>query len=294
MQHRHRLRISHYRTRGFMIMPPETSKPDGSLTAADLRAYLETRDDFAFEREIFRHCQGFGFDSVQHAGLYDDPVTLKLRQFDVRATKIGGNHRVRLAIECKSISPAYPLLVSCVPRAQDEAYHDVMMTGDGGHAVVQRFGPRHSAMYIRGEYAGKDMRQVGRDNKGNLTGSDKDLFDKYQQAMASAADLVAQAEREHRVRRPDPTYSVILPILALPDNTLWIARYSSSGELEHDPEQVSEMTFYLGRKYPLEKGGGEYVISHLHVATRSMLVQLLREIGQPGRDGIWDRFFKSV
>jgi hypothetical protein len=62
-----------------------TPTPDKPDTAADLKEYLASADDFAFEREIYSVAKGLGFQ-VQHAGLYTDPVTGKPRQFDVRAS----------------------------------------------------------------------------------------------------------------------------------------------------------------------------------------------------------------
>ena len=36
-----------------------------------------------------------------------------------------GRRREPMAIECKSLVPEFPLVVSCVPRASDENYHDL-------------------------------------------------------------------------------------------------------------------------------------------------------------------------
>ncbi len=107
-------------------MPDDTTQ-DAPLTGADLRTYLQSQDNFAFEREVPMHADGCGL-MVQHAGLYEDPATSKMRQFDLRAFKSNGNHRIRLAIECKSLRPTYPLVVSCVPRPPEESYHCAMFT----------------------------------------------------------------------------------------------------------------------------------------------------------------------
>ncbi len=55
-----------------------------SMRSADLRAYLDTQDDFAFERRVFTHAKGFVL-TVQHAGIYEDPATSKWRQYELRA-----------------------------------------------------------------------------------------------------------------------------------------------------------------------------------------------------------------
>jgi hypothetical protein len=64
-----------------MSQPP----PGRALTAGDIAEYLETADDFAFEREVHHVAHGLRFEA-EHAALYSDPVTDKQRQFDVRAS----------------------------------------------------------------------------------------------------------------------------------------------------------------------------------------------------------------
>jgi hypothetical protein len=272
---------------------PDDTPQDAPLTGADLRTYLDTQDDFAFEREMFTHAYGYGL-TVQHTGLYEDPATSKLRQFDIRAMNVSGNHRIRLAIECKSLRPTYPLVVSCVPRTDEESYHYVMFTRPepglhGSHTGVKRV---RSALYVSGDYVGKDMCQIGRDKRGSLVGSDGGLFDKYQQAMASSSDLIAEAADDHRVRYERSTFTAVLPILVVPDGTLWGARYSSRGRLEGEPVQTNEVTFYLGRDYPLTREGLTFTISHLQIMTKSGATELLRQVGEPRPQGIWEVLFR--
>jgi hypothetical protein len=268
---------------------------DAPLTGPELRAYLESQDDFAFERRVFTHAKGFDL-IVQHAGVYQDPMTSKVRQFDLRAYKANGNHRIRLAIECKSLRPTYPLLVSCVPRPPNEARYDVLFTRDepgltGSHAGAR---PMRTGFYSADESVGKDLCQVRRDPKAGFVATDEKLFDKYQQALASAADLIAAAADEHKPRRAVPLFTAILPVLVVPDGTLWAARYSSRGQLERDPEQANEVTFYLDREYPVGSTGLTFTISHLHIMTERSVTDLLRQVGQPSPNGIWQLLFQGA
>jgi hypothetical protein len=59
--------------------------PGPTLTPGDIVEYLETADDFAFEREVYDVAHKLGF-KAEHAALYSDPVTGKQREFDVRAS----------------------------------------------------------------------------------------------------------------------------------------------------------------------------------------------------------------
>jgi hypothetical protein len=151
-----------------------------------------------------------------------------------------------------------------------------------------------TSFYSANESVGKDLCQVRRDPRAGLVGSDEKLFDKYQQALASAADLIAAAEGEHRPRREVTLFTAILPILVVPDGTLWAARYSSRGQLERDPEQTNEVTFYLDRQYPVGSTGHTFTISHLHIMTETSVTDILRQVGQPSPNGIWQRMFEGA
>src|SRR2546430_8215254 len=100
---------------------------DKPIVAADISEYLKSDDDFAFELEVLRSCQVGGFD-VQHGGAYQDPVTGKDRQFDIRLMARKDRRVVKLAIECKNLKPNFPLVVSRIPRVSEESFHDVVIS----------------------------------------------------------------------------------------------------------------------------------------------------------------------
>src|SRR6266487_5476091 len=97
------------------------------IAVMDIKKYLDTRDDFAFELRAFHACKARGFNPF-HGGTYKDPITEKSRQYDIRADIQRGNRRVQLAVECKSLRPFHPLVVSCTPRAPGESYHEVVVS----------------------------------------------------------------------------------------------------------------------------------------------------------------------
>ena len=71
----------------------------------------------------------------EHGGVYEDPVTEKARQFDIRGLlEIGKINRVRLAVECKNIRANFPLAVLTVPRSTEESYHEFISS----HAPIQQ------------------------------------------------------------------------------------------------------------------------------------------------------------
>jgi hypothetical protein len=85
----------------------DMAKPaTAAITAQDLTEFMNTDSDFAFEMNVLRWLEDNGFE-CRHSGTYGDPVTGKLRQFDIRAeiTSRSGNHTLALAVEMQE-SPA--------------------------------------------------------------------------------------------------------------------------------------------------------------------------------------------
>jgi hypothetical protein len=87
-------------------VPKLNTKP---IEAADLSEYLKSDDDFQFELEIFRSCLKGGASSVEHGGTYQNPVTKKDRQFDIRMAVQKEQCLLKLAIECKNLKTNFPL-----------------------------------------------------------------------------------------------------------------------------------------------------------------------------------------
>jgi hypothetical protein len=278
-------------------MAKADSRMQGPITSEDLRAYIASQDDFAFEREIYQQAHNLGL-TVDHAGVYEDPIMKKQRQFDIRASHTRGDRKICLTVECKALIESYPLLVSCVPRSQRESFHERLYASDvqgmnGSFTRIFRKWWQNAqdpyALYRIGEPVGKAMRQVFRDSKGNLDGGDE-VFDKWAQALASAAEVIHDAAAEvSSLANGKPRAVAVLPVLVVSDKTLWIADYASKGKLQQDPFTIDDITYYLGRKYRLSRELVEFTISHLHIYTRSNVYTLFKEIADGG--GVWDQLF---
>jgi hypothetical protein len=269
-------------------------QPGSALTQEDIAEYLATADDFAFEREVYHVAKRLQFD-VEHGAVYRDPATEKHRQFDIRASATLEHQRISLAIECKGLKPDFPLLVSCVPREPREAHHQILFASDvmGEGSSFTRVKPVHRAqqpcMYPVSEGVGKSMRQIRRERRGNMASGD-DVFDKWMQALASLTELVEIGAHQLRTgARQSLRQIAFLPVLVVSDETLWVADYSSRGDLQRTPFQVADITYYLGRKYPLEREHVSLTVTHLHITTRSAVRPWLEEIANGG--GIWQELF---
>jgi hypothetical protein len=262
------------------------------ITAADIQEFARSQDDFSFELEVLHLAKGFGLTAV-HAGTYQDPATNKPRQFDIRAFKDIGDHRIQLAIECKSISVADPLVLSCVPRPTEDSLHHVIRSTTQfiGMATIHNFEGDNS-IYRPRDLVGKSMRQIRREGD-RVTGSDSDMFDKWTQAIASCEELLANEVERLGVLGTVVHSAFVMPVLVVPDNCLWTINYSPNGAESSEPTQVTEATFFVGRDFqiPAPLAPITYHITHLHIFTRSGIMAFLEDVSKAGQ--LWLDIFKT-
>ena len=255
--------------------------PHRTTTAELITQHLETRDDFDLELFAYRTLREHGW-SARLGGMYTDPVQAKLRQFDIRARKeIYKRCDVRLAVECKSLTPEFPLVVSRVPRPAAESYHDIIKSwrrkefNDTAFSVEQS-DPTWLSLYGFSQPVGKSLTQVGK--KG-----DSETYNKWAQALASAAELVAAACKESA---PDgsPTYTFVMPVLVVSDSTLWVVDYSTEDGTRGPPTEANEAHYFADREHVVQglyDANAIYHMRHLHIYTRTGFTRMLQNYGSP-------------
>lgn len=255
------------------------------IGADDLIEFLDGSSDFGFELRCVEALSKLGF-SCEHGGSYVDPVTKKARQFDIRArNEDEADVRIRCAVECKNLTKNFPLLIMCVPRAQGESFHELVFSflprpifGEvpafQKYCKIIRFSHPMSN-YVFGSPVGKSSVQVGKARDNSFETSDAEVFDKWSQALASAHDLAygAAVEGKERTRK---VLSLVLPMVVVPDGTLWQAEYSDDGTRTRDPVAVDRCSFFVGRDYEAgdRLGGSMLTVSHLEFVTLSGLTDL--------------------
>lgn len=214
-----------------------TKPSQKEITAADLTAYLNSESEFAFEIRVIKEIQKAG--DVLHGGTYMDAITGKPRQFDIRVTISNGRRVIRLAVECKNLKKTFPLLVSCLPRRDDEAFQHIAVSIDLGYhtfpeadqgemaclaneAFVRTFSMASAnCMYKTGEPVGKTLAQVSRDSNNLFNVNDAEIYGKWSQALSSADDLVAMCPDDGKSKECNYSFSSVIPVLVVPDGTLW-------------------------------------------------------------------------
>ena len=239
------------------------------ITPVDLATFAVNDSDFAFELRVLHQLRDLGFQ-CEHAGTYEDPVTGKFRQFDIRANKNLGTVHLALAVECKNIRPYHPLLVSAVPRTRAEAFHvriEVTPASHGGPSKCIRLSGPKSAYQV-GESVGKKTDQVGRENTpdAELVSDDSATFEKLNQAVNSCRDLVLHYGSTSQT----PYLRVVVPVLVVPDGVLWQVDYTANGTMTKEPHVIPATTLFLGRSWEFDRGDRQqilYSISHLEIWT---------------------------
>jgi hypothetical protein len=193
---------------------------DKDIDASDISEYLANQDDFALELRTIQQANALGF-SVRHGGTYSDPVTQKPRQYDIRGQLARSNRQVLLAIECKSLRKNFPLVVSQIPRATGENYHDAILAVPNRHPPLDIRRIKQSELYPSGLPVGKSIIQLGRSSSGNgWSASDSETHDKWAQAFASIQELLDGTVPRQSAAVKSLETSIAIPVLVVSNETL--------------------------------------------------------------------------
>jgi hypothetical protein len=267
---------------------------DREINAGDIQQYLDSRDDFDLELFACRSLKERGW-TPSLGGSYFDPILGKLRQFDVRTRReFPLKCHISLAVECKSLSPSFPLVISRVPRPMAESRHDVIRRfwraeQSDSTFFVEKSGTDHLRLYTQGQPVGKSATQIKWDGK-KLIASDADTYDKWAQALASAAELIDKAANASADRQK-PIFEFVMPVLLVNDGTLWVVDYTEEG-VRGVAVPEDQATLYVDRKLAIQ---GRYTkltyhLSHLHIYTRAGFIAMLKNLDS-GTGSLLERIF---
>lgn len=265
------------------------------IDAADVAQYLATQDDFALELFVYGRARELGLEAL-HGGTYQDPLTGKSRQFDVRASSLRGSHRLDLAIECKSLRNCYPLLISRIGRVEAESFHQIVHSfhpdphgiGDLRYPAEVLTHSSQRSIYHSHDPVGKSTTQIGKDERDQFVTGDGQVFEKWSQALASADELISDAFHHYRTSGNHVCLTAVLPVLVVSDGTLWVADYSDDGALKVPPTQVNDAVLYVGQEYA-RRMNPSFTISHLHVCTKTGVQLFLEQVAHD--DDFWSSLF---
>jgi hypothetical protein len=250
------------------------------LTPQLIKDQFEQRSGFALEMRTLQALKAESFD-CQHGLLYVDPVTDRDRQFDLRAVAYRKRCCIRLAVECKGVREGNPLVFGRLPRSPEESRHQVLVSSandlDPGPAVKAPIYEKHAkaetlfgkeSLYLPDQPVAKTYLHYS-------TGNSKDpdeIHVRWMQAVASSSDLLVSAHDEYTRMEIDECATFILPMVVVPEGSLWVIDYASSGEPLGDPRQENRVEFAIFKSVSGPKLYGEdYLLSHLEFVTEKGL-----------------------
>jgi hypothetical protein len=259
------------------------------ITRADIEEYLADYSDFTFELRVLKELTDLKLQ-CQHGGTYEDPVTGKSREFDIRAlsTKTCRDEsrrtviRVHLSVECKNLRDNFPLVLHCLKRKKNESYNEFIYTSDPEkryesgsmtaalESNVKSIRAAKLTLYPEGEYVAKSADQIGRRSDKTIVANDGGVFEKISQAINSARDLVSAAN-DLAADEKKEFLTFVCPVLVIPDSTLWRVSYSDDGARTGQPEPVGHVTYFIGKEWSVGANlqSLSYSISHLEILTFS-------------------------
>jgi hypothetical protein len=262
-----------------MTKPRETTP-----SAEAILGEWNNRSGFALEMRVMQALRRAGWECT-HGLTYSDPKTKLDRQFDLRATRVRGNTCMRLAIECKEVSPQYPLVFGLVPRDTTEAGHQLVVSSEKDlvtsdmpkgialqrHALVANQLADES-LYAAGAFVAKGYMQVS----GNSRNGPDELYSRLAQAIASASDHVDEAHEDYRRTETPICMTFILPLVVVPDGGLWAIDHDEDGNRANGPVPVDAIEYGIHKTIPGPLlNGSPYNVTHLEVVTERGLERRL-------------------
>lgn len=266
---------------------------DKPITSEDINKYIEQQSDFAFEMDILQMINQTACKNTNWGGLYHDIYSGKQRQFDIRTElMLTKNKWAKLAIECKHLKDCYPLVVSCAPRTKDECYLNYWLWSEPEKNMFNYYDtlPQYkeqihklSKNHPTGSPLGRSLSQVGKDKDEKIISSDSEVFEKWTQALASLHSCLEDALSYNAA--DDHIELYFLPIVVVPDGTLWSLEYETNGSLKNPPTQVLSIPYYVNINYFVRNGckSEHFQVSHLYFFTKTGLQNFLTQYDIHGK-----------
>lgn len=278
------------------------------ITAQHIRNVIESADDFGHELRVRRILRGHKQGQLRHGGTYVDPVTQKPRQYDLRwHVSYFAGFAVSLAIECKNIHVENPVAISGIKRTPRESFHYFIESRTGGNFLIEKFPAYYdvksmgvvrrtveaSEMYPTECFVGKSIIRIERSEIGKppnivtkyASSKDQEIYDRWSQALASATDLVLEAR--HNAAKYDlaHVFTIIMPVVVLPNRVLWFVEYDENGSLIHDPMEVDQCELFVAREIAVpaeftELPPSPFTFSHIHFFTIAGFADFLLTLAQ--------------
>ncbi len=256
-------------------------------------------------REIVWSIQGA---ENTHGGTYLDLVTGKPRQFDFRCILRRDERSIQFAVECKNLSASAPTVICGIDRSMEEAFHEVIEARcglfkepnavlDGAYSLTRRVA--NSRVYRQGHFTGKSViRLKPSNNKDSIQGytktSDAEVYDGWDQALSSAYDVCKSASEYARKFSKRHFFTVTIPVVVVPDESLWMLKYDDDGIARSEPCLTDNCPFFVDRGLSITGWNADqkFSLSHIHFCTLSGFKSLV--VSVQDNEATWLQWFPST
>jgi hypothetical protein len=269
------------------------------IEASEIKRVIEVEDDFGHEMRVGNILTNINYPTIsytgrqaqvlspEHGGTYTDKVTGKTRQFDYRSQIVGGvvtPQRLYWAIECKNINPDYPFVICGRQRTTEESYHTLFKFVNHQFKVVRS--NDFNSIYKPLEFVGKSVRRIKRKQNDLTAEGDSEIYDRWSQAISSCHDF---AEKAFKDMGTSNCAVFMMPLVVVPNDTLWIANYKEDGLLADAPNKVDQCQFFIDQKISIASTAS-LVLTHIHFATLKGLSDMIADFISP-RSRTWTSIF---
>lgn len=276
------------------------------LPAELIRSLALAGDDFGFEMRMGKILKSVANAQVEHGGTYTPlGINQSARQFDYWLRVVSQGKVLQLAVECKNLFPGAPVVICGGQRSASESRLEIVTSDirfvmpEIGAGVQKIASPRMivapSLFYPAGEFVGKAVmrpeptskeRELVIGTRYKLTG-DSDIYERWNQAVMHASYLMSKATMLRRAFN-HPCFTVTLPIVVVPEDTLWTIGYDENGSIVDGPKNATSTTIYSGREQWL--GNVRSKISHIHFLTPTGLSEFIAQVADHS-SMLWTQLF---
>jgi hypothetical protein len=295
-----------------------------TITATDIRAAIESEDDFGHEMRIgqilrnlhpptISHNHAVACGMLEHGATYTDPITRKPRQFDYRFRMwraVSPSHDswqcISMAVECKNLHKSSPLVVCGRERTDEEAYHTFILSQHdvfrGSNVSATQRTDGESRIYATGEFVGKSLSRLkySKDAKEKQklvvdTGQQSDIYERWSQAVSSSQELASSARSFAKDYSTKTYRTFIMPMVVVPDESLWKVSYNASGRLSEEPVQTNDFHYFIATPFRQDNINFDsppwFILTHIHFVTMTGFQKLLSTLISDS--AIWDKMFPT-
>ena len=264
---------------------------DQPFSAEEIDAFLSSgrEADFLLELEVLNVLAEFNYN-LSFCGRYEDPISQKTREFDIRARQLSrnSNKMLALAVECKNIPVKSPILALCSSRTSDEANIEFVRCKEPPlptSSVVNRLRVERKVWdpYVESKFHCRSIvqlkgakRNTEKPEYGVVGNQQGGLHTKWEQANASLGEILNEvAQNQHP--RADEFY--FFPFLVVPDGTLWTVSYNQEGQRVEEPKLAESVYqhIWLRCDFSTRPTAQCFRIAKMHITTLTGFQTFLKD-----------------